>query len=37
MFASTRSGIGPDAELVNKRVRLGLDALDLVALATYPR
>jgi len=37
MFASTRSGIGPNAEVVNKRLRLGLYSLDLVALATYPR
>jgi hypothetical protein len=34
MFATTRSGVGSDAELVNKLVRLGLYSLDLVALAT---
>jgi hypothetical protein len=34
VFATTRGGIGPDAEVVNKRLGLSLYSLDLVQLAT---
>jgi hypothetical protein len=37
MFATTRSRIRSDTDIVNKRFRLGLYSFDLVALATYPR
>jgi hypothetical protein len=35
-FETTRSRIGADAQRVNKRVRVGLNWLDLVALAMSP-
>ena len=36
-FLRRPAELGADAELANKRVRLGLYSLNLVALATYPR
>jgi hypothetical protein len=36
MFASARSGVGPDGEAVNKGVRLDLYSLDCLAPAPHP-